>query len=132
MIQDVQFQFQMSINSCYGTNASSISFTLVAPQSNDYPVGEVLSSQFNPCEICVAWYGCIIFYLIPGYSLRASSIPTPSSPKVFRVGSLLYIWDVFQFHRSPAWCIGTCSSSIVAILVCAVLSGVNSCYGLLL
>ena len=32
MIQDVQFQFQMSINSCYGTNASSISFTLVAPQ----------------------------------------------------------------------------------------------------
>ena len=51
MIQDVQFQFSMSINSCYGTNASSISCTLVAPQSNDYPVGEVLSSQFNPCEI---------------------------------------------------------------------------------
>ena len=88
MIQDVQFQFQMSINSCYGTNASSISFTLVAPQSNDYPVGEVLSSQFNPCEICVAWYGCIISYLIPGYSLRASKYSNAVVSKVFRVGVL--------------------------------------------
>ena len=85
--------------------------------------------------------------MIPGYSLRASKYSNAILSKgvPFGVVSCMVLRNVSEVigllhgaservrgHKSPAWCIKTRSSSIVAILVCAVLSGVNSCYGLLL